>query len=292
MRSAEQVAAALHLAAAAVAAGFLSFLPTAYQGVSELGLIAGVGMVVAFLTSITVLPAMLTLLNPPGEKEPVGYKALAPVDDFSIGVRIPCWSGPAWWFWPACRCCFHLDFDFNPIEPAQPEGRIDRNLSRPAQGPRDRLTADRGADRVRRLRRTRWPDRMAKVPEVARTMTLDRFVPEDQDTKLPLFRPAPPAPSDRTSTVRRTRRRPTPRISRRLRNARGPADRCRKGKTGSGRRRRPIGLPALSPKLADADPATREQVRRPRSLRRSACPLDGLRKPAEGRTRHGEEPAG
>ena len=41
----------------ATAAGFLSFLPTDYKGVSELGEIAGVGMIVAFTASITVLPA-------------------------------------------------------------------------------------------------------------------------------------------------------------------------------------------------------------------------------------------
>ena len=58
------------------------FLPTDYKGISELGKIAGVGMLIAFITSITVLPALLKLLNPPGENEPVGYAFLAPVDRF------------------------------------------------------------------------------------------------------------------------------------------------------------------------------------------------------------------
>ena len=57
----------LTLAAAAVAAGFFSFFPTDYRGLSELGLIAGVGMIVAYVTSITLLPALLKILNPPGE---------------------------------------------------------------------------------------------------------------------------------------------------------------------------------------------------------------------------------
>jgi hypothetical protein len=57
----------LSLAAMATAAGFLSFLPTAYKGVSELGEIAGAGMMIAFFSSITVLPALLDLLNPAGE---------------------------------------------------------------------------------------------------------------------------------------------------------------------------------------------------------------------------------
>ena len=44
----------------ATSAGFLSFLPTDYKGISELGEIAGVGMLVAFTSSITVLPALLS----------------------------------------------------------------------------------------------------------------------------------------------------------------------------------------------------------------------------------------
>ena len=53
------VAGPLLLAAASIAAAFYSFLPTAYVGLSELGLIAGTGMIIAFLTTITLLPALL-----------------------------------------------------------------------------------------------------------------------------------------------------------------------------------------------------------------------------------------
>ncbi len=49
----------LLLAAASIAAAFYSFLPTAYVGLSELGLIAGTGMIIAFATTITLLPALL-----------------------------------------------------------------------------------------------------------------------------------------------------------------------------------------------------------------------------------------
>ena len=72
-RAAKRSAVPLSLAAMATAAGFLSFLPTDYEGVSQLGKVAGAGMVIAFLGSITLLPALLDLLNPPGEKEPVGW---------------------------------------------------------------------------------------------------------------------------------------------------------------------------------------------------------------------------
>ncbi len=91
--TAEKVGAPLTLAAAAVAAGFLSFFPTDYKGVSELGQIAGIGMLIAYITSITVLPALLTILHPPGEEEPIGYRVLAPVDRFLERHRIPVIAG-------------------------------------------------------------------------------------------------------------------------------------------------------------------------------------------------------
>ena len=47
-RAAERSAVPLSLAAMATAAGFLCFLPTDYKGISELGKIAGVGMLIAF----------------------------------------------------------------------------------------------------------------------------------------------------------------------------------------------------------------------------------------------------
>jgi hopanoid biosynthesis associated RND transporter like protein HpnN len=65
MRSAaEKAAAPLSLAAIATAAGFLSFVPTDYTGVSQLGLIAGAGMVIALIVDFTLLPALLALMPP------------------------------------------------------------------------------------------------------------------------------------------------------------------------------------------------------------------------------------
>ena len=43
----------LALAASAIAAGFLAFAPTAYIGVSQLGVIAGVGMLIALALNLT-----------------------------------------------------------------------------------------------------------------------------------------------------------------------------------------------------------------------------------------------
>src|SRR5262252_6578831 len=89
LHAGRRAGAPLTLAALATAAGFLSFLPTAYRGLSELGLIAGVGMLIAFFTSITLLPALLCRLKPRSEPRPLGYTFLAPVDDFLERHRTP-----------------------------------------------------------------------------------------------------------------------------------------------------------------------------------------------------------
>ena len=72
----------LLLATASITAAFYSFLPTAYVGLSELGLIAGTGIIIAFASTVTLLPALLTVLKPSGEPSPIGYAALAPLDRF------------------------------------------------------------------------------------------------------------------------------------------------------------------------------------------------------------------
>ena len=131
--AADHVGVPLTLAAAAVAAGFLSFLPTDYRGVAELGEIAGVGMVIAYLTSITLLPALLTVLNPPGEPEAVGYHALAPVDRFLQKYRVLVIGGTVGIAVLGLPLLYYLQLRFRSDPSAQPQGRIDRDLSRPAR---------------------------------------------------------------------------------------------------------------------------------------------------------------
>lgn len=186
-KAAEYCAIPLSLAAMATAAGFLSFLPTDYKGVSELGKIAGVGMLVAFITSITLLPALLDLLNPPGEKEPVGYAFLAPVDHFLEKHRIAIIVGTLVLVVAGLPLLYFLRFDFNPINLRSPrvesiatflELRKDPNTGANAVNV---LAHDEEAAR-------QVEARLGKVPEVLRTMSLESFVPDDQPAKLKLIK--------------------------------------------------------------------------------------------------------
>ena len=56
------IATPLTLTAFCACISFYSFLPTDYNGLAELGLIAGTGMLIALLTTITLLPALFTIL--------------------------------------------------------------------------------------------------------------------------------------------------------------------------------------------------------------------------------------
>src|SRR4029077_1374090 len=113
--SGRRAGAPLTLAALATAAGFLSFLPTDYKGVSELGLIAGVGMLIAFFTSITLLPALLSRLKPPGEPHHLGYTVLAPVDRAVERPRMPIRLVTLLVVASGLPLLHHLQFDFNPM---------------------------------------------------------------------------------------------------------------------------------------------------------------------------------
>jgi len=183
LNTAKYVGAPLTLAATATAAGFLSFLPTEYRGLSELGLLAGVGMLVAYATSITVIPALLMLLKPPGEPAEMGFKALAPVDRFMERRRIPVIVGTALVVAAGLPLLFWVRFDFNPLnlrsDKVESVATFLELRSDPAMGANaiyllapNREAADKDAAKL------------AKLPEVARVNTVETFIPEDQQPKL------------------------------------------------------------------------------------------------------------
>ena len=172
----EHIAIPLALAASATAAGFLSFVPTDYRGVSELGQIAGLGMIIAFLGSITVLPALLMLFNPSGESEPLGYAALAPVDNFMTRYRMPILIASAAAVVAALPLLYYLKFDFNPIDLRNPNSESIATYldvrSDPAVGANavDVLaSSQQDAAQI--------AQRLGKVPEVSSVRTLASFVP-------------------------------------------------------------------------------------------------------------------
>ncbi|WP_409563298.1 MMPL family transporter [Hyphomicrobium sp. MC8b] len=177
----------LALAAAATTAGFYAFLPTDYVGVSELGLIAGSGMIVAFLTSITLLPALLEVLNPPGELHDVGYRSLQPVDRFMARHRKIILALTAIGVMAGLPLLAKLEFDFNPInlrsQKVESVSTFNDLMRDPNTAPNTiEILTPNLADAEK------LATKLDKLPEVDRTVTLASFVPDHQDEKLALIR--------------------------------------------------------------------------------------------------------
>ena len=189
LQAGRRAGAPLTLAALATAAGFLSFLPTVYKGVSELGLIAGIGMLIAFATSITLLPALMSVLKPPSEPEQLGYAALAPVDRFLERHRMAILIVTAVVVVAGLPLLYWLRFDFNPINLRSPTTEaVSTFLSLkndPDNGFNDIQVLEPSLEAADRL-----AAKLRTLPEVARAVTLSSFIPADQQQKLPLIQNA------------------------------------------------------------------------------------------------------
>ncbi|TMH00857.1 MAG: hopanoid biosynthesis-associated RND transporter HpnN, partial [Betaproteobacteria bacterium] len=184
-----EVGGALALAAASTAAGFYAFLPTEYRGVSELGVIAGTGMIVAFVASITLLPALLALLRPPGEPAGVGYVALAPLDRFLAQHRRGIFVVAALIAAASLALLPRLQFDFNPLHlrsaHVESVATLLDLMDDPYTAPNTiDVLSPSVADAAALARR------LEQLPEVDHVITLASFVPERQDDKLALIEDA------------------------------------------------------------------------------------------------------
>lgn len=181
--AAKALGAALLLAAGAICLGFLAFLPTAYIGIAELGLIAGAGMVVALGCTVTLLPALLMILRPSPAPTRAVPSWLAQMDGFLLRRRKLVLALFCALLAISVALLPFVRFDFNPLHLRAPTGEAMAALSDLMRDP-DRnpntieiLAPDIGAARS-------LAAKLEKLPEVDQVLTIDSFVPPDQAPKL------------------------------------------------------------------------------------------------------------
>jgi len=177
------------VAAAATSAGFLAFVPTDFRGVAELGLIAGVGMLIAFFCTMTFLPAAISLFRPHGESAEVGFRWAAALDE--VVRRHP---GPL--LLPFAILAVlgvvllpRLGFDADPLHTKDPSGEAmqtlhdlgDSRLTNPFTIDIMAPDADAAAELA---------DRLRGLPMVSEVLSINSFVPTDQNSKLVLIEDA------------------------------------------------------------------------------------------------------
>ncbi|MBP1753401.1 MAG: hopanoid biosynthesis-associated transporter HpnN [Geobacteraceae bacterium] len=169
----------------AAAIGFYSFLPTPYTGVSELGLIAGTGMLINLFATLTVLPALLTLLplKKTGMKEfvsarplyrvPYKYAKAVVVGTIAIGIG-------AAFFVPK------LYFDYNPLNLYDPHSDavvVIKELFRNEMTSPWTISILTGS--AKEAEET--AGKLKGLKEVKEAITLASFIPEDQSSKLAIL---------------------------------------------------------------------------------------------------------
>lgn len=181
--------APLSLAAAAIFLGFGAFLPTAYVGIAELGVIAGLGMVVALLASLTLLPALVLVLRPGSPRGDTGFAWLAPADRFLERRR----GAVLWAFGIAMGLSIAalpwVVFDFNPLHLRDPQAPAMRALADLTRDP-DRTPNSIDVLATSPKEAARLTAALEKLPEVSHVVSVDSFVPDDQAAKLALIQDA------------------------------------------------------------------------------------------------------
>jgi uncharacterized protein len=181
--TARRVGVQILIAALATAAGFLAFVPTDFSGVAELGLIAGAGMIMAFVCTLGFLPAAITLFRPKGEVADVGFAFAARVDPVIVRRRRMVLAGAALLAVAAIAVSPKLEFDSDPLDTKNPNTEAMRTLrdliDNPLTNPYtiDVLTPD--ADVAKAL-----GAKLETLPSVSGVISINSFVPSDQKQKL------------------------------------------------------------------------------------------------------------
>jgi uncharacterized protein len=177
------VGSSLLLAAFTTAAGFYAYIPTQFQGVAELGWIAGTGIFFGFLAAATLLPALVaqfasslrvesarTVLDPrifvPFNRRPRAVLAVAAAVIVASGVAL------RW-----------VSFDSNPIHLRDPNSEsVKTLLELAANGDAQLLNLQAVAPD--HATATEWVAGLRGLPQVRNVITIDSLVPKDQDEKI------------------------------------------------------------------------------------------------------------
>jgi uncharacterized protein len=185
-RAGNKIGPSLTLASLATALCFFSFTPTDYIGIAELGVIAGTGMVVAFLLTGTMLPAMLAVLEPEGERAEIGFMRLAPADRFLRRRTGFVLGGFSLLLIAGAALLPYLRFDANPLHLRSSRAESVATLLDLMQDPQtsldkiDVLTPSLAAAQD-------LAAKLSPLPDVGGVTTLQTFVPADQQEKLTLI---------------------------------------------------------------------------------------------------------
>jgi len=179
---------ALLVCAITTAIGFYAFIPTAYRGVAELGIISGTGMIISFLITMTLLPALQRFFPIPTQKysssntlKPInkilnfaGHSKKLILTSTVIAIIVSLLAIP------------HIRFDYNLLNMNNPHVEsvttFQELLENPDESP---WHIEILADDLSELKRLK--ERLEALPEVKTVVSILDLVPENQQEKSELI---------------------------------------------------------------------------------------------------------
>lgn len=182
--SVHEVGPALTLAALTTTLGFFAFIPTAFDGIAQLGIIAGVGVLIALFVSLTFIPAALGAFGGEGrafkKREKRGGQGIAEKLGTLVALATIALGAAALFILPKAR------FDADPMSLRDPASRsvigfnllFDNKDTVPYRLTQIVSTESEAADAATAA---------TKLSAVGGVRTLLDFVPEDQEDKLDLI---------------------------------------------------------------------------------------------------------
>ena len=199
------------VAALATGAGFLAFAPTSFAGVAQLGLIAGVGMLLAFICTLAVLPALIVLFRPIPEAAEVGFAWARPIDAALVRHRRPVLAAAGLLAAVGVGLLPWLHFDSDPLhtknQATESVQTLNDLIADPVTSPYsiEILVPSLAAAEA-------LAPRLRALPTVDGVLTLNSLVPDDQVRKRQLVADAanilmttlnvPPAPHPDAAALR------------------------------------------------------------------------------------------
>ena len=182
-RALEQTSAniggSLFLCAISTAIGFFAFIPTAYTGVAELGWISGFGMFISFAVTLTVIPALLSLM-PLKPGAPVRMFGGSRLVDLHAGKIL---GGAAFLALASALLLTGLRFDHNPLNLHDRDGAALATFRQ--------LLADNDLNPWTAImiagdtaQADSYRERFARLDQVEKVLSVTDFIPGDQDEKL------------------------------------------------------------------------------------------------------------
>lgn len=175
---------ALLICAITTAIGFYAFIPTAYRGVAELGIISGTGMIISFLITMTLLPALQRFFPIPAQTYS-SSDALKPINkilNFAGHSKKLILTGTVIAVIASSLAIPHIRFDYNLLNMNNPRAEsvttFQELLKNPDDSPWRIEILAKDLTELKRLK-----ERLEALPEVKSVVSILDLVPENQHEK-------------------------------------------------------------------------------------------------------------